>query len=217
VCYGCSRVFWPLFSIPLACITKRCATAVAAIVLAAGGSARFQGVTHKLLVPFRGKPLALWAIEAALQAGLDETVVVSGAVDLSQVMPAGVTLIGNVSWRQGLAGSLAGALRWCEYQRYDGAVVGLADQPLVPASAWIKVASVAAMPSAGPVVVAVYNHKRRNPVYLDRSIWSLLPSSGDAGARTLMVRHPELVAEVDCDGDPSDIDTVDDLERLERL
>ncbi len=183
-------------------------------MLAAGGSTRFQGATHKLLVPFRGKPLALWAIEAALQAGLDETVVVSGAVDLTEIVPAGVTLIRNDHWQQGLSGSLAGAVRWCEYQQYDGVVVGLADQPLIPASAWIRVASAAALPSTRPVVAATYGHKRRNPVYLDRSVWSLLPSSGDAGARALMGRHPELIVEVGCDGDPSDIDTLEDLDRL---
>ncbi|MHB8262405.1 MAG: nucleotidyltransferase family protein [Acidimicrobiales bacterium] len=201
-------------SSPSVTTARRRATAVAAVVLAAGGSARFQGATHKLLVPFRGKPLALWAIEAALQASLDETVVVSGAVDLAEIVPGGVTLIRNDHWQQGLSGSLAGAVRWCEYQQYDGVVVGLADQPLVPASAWIRVASAAALPCARPVVAAVYRQMRRNPVYLDRSVWPLLPTSGDAGARTLMVRHPELVAELDCDGDPSDIDTIEDLDRL---
>jgi nicotine blue oxidoreductase len=41
--------------------------------------------------------------------------------------------------------------------------------------------------------------------------------SGDRGARAVLARHPELVTEVPCDdvADPADVDTVEDLRRLE--
>ena len=51
------------------------------------------------------------------------------------------------------------------------------------------------------------------PVRLDAEIWSMLPSSGDEGARSLARAHPELVREVACVGATDDIDTPEDLQR----
>lgn len=180
---------------------------MAAVVLAAGGARRFSGPSHKLLAPFRGRPLVTWPVAAALAAGLDETVVVSGAVDLVEVLPEGVTILDNRSWAGGQATSLAVALDWCRRRGHGGAVVGLGDQPLVPASAWSAVAGA----TGRPIVVATYEGRRRHPVRLDRRVWPLLPVTGDQGARTLMARRPDLVAEVACQGDPADVDTVEDL------
>ncbi len=52
---------------------------------------------------------------------------------------------------------------------------------------------------------------------LDRSLWpETMTLQGDVGARTLMRTH--TVTEVDCTGtgDPTDVDTLDDLRALER-
>lgn len=178
----------------------------AAVVLCAGGSSRFHA-GPKLLAPFRGRKLVEWAVEAALSAGLDETVVVTGAVDLSAALPAGVTVLANPSWSDGLARSLAVALDWCERRRHAAAVVGLGDQPFVTGSCWAAVAS-----SDAPMAVATYAGRRGNPVRLDRSVWPMLELAGDLGGRQLMARRPELVAEVACEGDPRDVDTVEELE-----
>jgi molybdenum cofactor cytidylyltransferase len=182
----------------------------AAVVLAAGGGKRFAGVpgaAHKLLAPFRGRSVLSWALDAAVGADFDETVIVLGAIDFD--LPNGVTAIRNPRWAEGQAGSLAVAVAHARARGHDAIVVGLADQPLVTTEAWRLVGA----SHSSPIAVATYEGSRRNPVRLAAAIWDRLPLTGDTGARGLIALHPELVEDVPCPGTPVDIDTVEDLHR----
>jgi CTP:molybdopterin cytidylyltransferase MocA len=180
----------------------------AAVVLAAGGGSRFTADVPKLLAPFRGRPLVAWAVESALAAGLDQTLVVVGAVDLSSAMPPGLTVVENDRWAEGMATSVRAAVAAAGDAGHQAVVIAPGDQPLVPPSAWRAVAA-----SPADVATATFGGRRRPPVRLAREVWPLLPASGDEGARALMRRRPDLVGEVACPGEPADIDTVEDLER----
>ena len=180
---------------------------VAAVVLAAGGGSRFTGATHKLLAPFRGSTVLGHAIDHAIGAGLDETIVVLGSLDVE--LPRSVTRVWNHAWQQGLATSLWAALDHAAGAGHDAVVVGLGDQPLVAAEAWRAVAAC----DRSAICVATYDGRRANPVRVAAEAWPLLPTSGDVGGRALMARHPELVTEVPCAGTAGDIDTGGDLHR----
>ena len=188
---------------------------VAAVVLAAGAGRRFNRDDPearpgaKLLVDLAGRPVVRWAIDAASAAGADEVIVVSGAADLSTVVPGGVTVLDNPDWSTGQASSLAVALRWCEQRGHARAVIGLGDMPGLTGEAWRRVAGC----EGGPLVFATYDGRRGHPVALDAEVWALLATSGDEGARSLAREHPEWVCEVACNGAPNDIDVPEDLER----
>ncbi len=204
---------------------------VAGVLLAAGEGSRFAASVHssdsmvstesvpphKLLVDFRGRPLAAWAVEALLTVSFDQSYLVTGSVDLEPALTwlrhnrrslplADLTLVTNKRWSAGQATSIGTALDRAIEDGHQAVVIGLADQPLVPASAWSSVAD-----GDGPIVVATFAGERRPPVKLDRSVWPRIPRVGDAGARSVIRAHPELVSEVPCLGNPVDIDTVKDL------
>jgi CTP:molybdopterin cytidylyltransferase MocA len=179
----------------------------AAVVLAAGGGSRFSGETHKLLARLGDRTVVEHALGAALAAGLDATYVVVGAVELPETGLA--TVIRNDRWAEGQATSLLAAIEAAGSAGHDAVVVGLGDQPFVSAEAWGAVAAA----TSTPIATATFDGARRPPVRLASDVWSLLPTSGDEGARALMRERPDLVSEVPCPGTPADIDTVEDLHR----
>lgn len=177
------------------------------MVLAAGGGTRFAGSAHKLRTPFRGRPLVAWAVDAALGAALDEVIVVTGAVDLADLLPPRVTRVDNGEWADGIASSLVAGVAAAEQAGHHAVVIGLGDQPFVTSDAWREVG----LSTRAPIVVATYDGKRRNPVRLASAVWPLLDRTGDEGARSLMRRRPDLVGEVACTGTAADVDTLEDL------
>lgn len=181
-----------------------------AVILAAGSSSRFAA-GWKQVAEFRGRPLVAIAAQAALDAGcFSAVVVVAGAAPLDGVLPDGVRVVENPNWASGQASSLQVGVEAARQLGAQAVVVGLADQPMVPAESWLRVSQ---CETDLPIVVATYDGERGNPVRLGALIWDELPDEGDEGARVLLGRRPELVAAVACPGDASDVDTVEDLDR----
>jgi len=186
----------------------------AAVLLAAGGGTRFAGPVHKLRAASGdGRPLVSHAFDALVGSGLPLLAVVTGSEAIDDLVPDGVATVPNPRWAEGQATSLARAVEWAAANGADAVVVGLADQPGITASAWRAVAAA----DATPIAIATYGGRRGHPVRLHRDVWARLPTDGDAGARAVIASNPELVTEVPCDGDPVDVDTVEDLERVREL
>lgn len=177
-----------------------------AVLLAAGQGSRFIGSSHKLVSPLRGRPLYMWAIDSIEAADFAHVVVVTGCVELD--LPQWVVRAHNPRWDEGQATSLQCGIAAAATLGATTVVVGLADQPFVTTQAWRAVAM-----AHTPIAVATYDGVRGNPVRLDRSIWSLLATEGDHGARSLLSQRPDLVGEVACLGSSSDIDTMEELQQ----
>ena len=192
-------------------------TGVWAIVLAAGGGSRFGG--GKLLARLGGQPILEVVLHNLREAPVDEIIVVVGA-DAERLREVceryGVRTVANEEWELGQSTSVLAGLRACGG---EAAVVLLGDQPFVGAEAVERL--VAAFAEGAKVAVATYGGKRRNPVLFSREVWPLLEAelAGDEGARSVLQRHPDLVVDVPCEGvgDPTDVDTREDLKRLEEM
>lgn len=203
-----------------ACHTERVAgTDVVVVLLAAGSGSRFAGTGHKLLATLPGpEPRTVFgrALCHATDAAIGPVVVVTGALDAALLaadpataeLLAGALVRANPRWADGQATSIHVGLDAARELGAAAAVVGLADQPFVPAEAWQAVAA-----GGASIAVATYAGRRGNPVRLDADVWDLLPHAGDEGARVLMRARPDLVVEVPCTGSPADIDTEEDLHR----
>ena len=195
------------------------ATGVSAILLAAGAGSRFGG--GKLLAPFRGRSLIEVSLANLADAPVDETVVVVGD-DAGRLRaacePYGAAVVENPDWAQGQSTSVRVGLEALGPEAL-AAVVLLADQPLVGAGAVRRL--VEAFEGGAEVATATYGGRPRNPVLFSRGVWPMLVAelAGDEGARPFLRRHPELVVGVPCDGvgDPADVDTAEDLRRLEGM
>ena len=181
---------------------------IAAVLLAAGAGSRFDGVEHKLLADLQGRPVVSWSLDAVLAAGFNEVFVVTGSVDLGDLLPPEVSVVHADRWAEGQALTIQAGIAAADAAGHDAVVIGLADQPFVPASAWRSIGA-----SRGVIVTATFEQKRRPPVKLERAAWPLLPTEGDGGARELMQLRPDLVSEVPCSGTAADIDTAEDLAR----
>jgi CTP:molybdopterin cytidylyltransferase MocA len=187
----------------------------AVVVLAAGGSTRFGGA--KQLAPLGSASVLHRSLEAARCSGLTPVSCVLGAEieRIRPTVPSGVEIVDHPGWQEGLASSLRAAIRTFDSDSTIRAVVvALGDQPLIGSEAYRRLDQVHRR-SGAAFVVATYGAMRAHPVLLGRQLWpELLELSGDVGARQLMGRHP--VTEVACDdtGDPRDVDTPADLERL---
>jgi len=192
-------------------------------LLAAGAGSRFGG--GKLLAPYRGRPLIETILSALREAPVDEIIAVVGesAGDEGERLRRVCTLYGartveNPRWEEGISTSVKRGLSACTPDA-RAAVVALADQPLVGSVAVKRL--VLAFGEGADVAVAAYGGRPRNPALFARGMWPMLEEelSGDEGARKFIRRHPELVTEVPCDdvASPADVDTVEDLRRLEGI
>lgn len=188
----------------------------AVVLLAAGAGSRFEGSVHKLSarLPENDHEAAATvlerAIDHALAADVGPVIVVTGAAidTVPDRFLDRVILHHNPRWAEGQMTSVRAGLEGAVELGASAVVIGLGDQPFISPQAWRAVAQ-----SPGPIAVATYDGHRGNPVRLNASVWDLLPTTGDEGARSLMRVRPELVREVPCTGSPADIDTAEDLSR----
>jgi len=193
---------------------------VAAVILAAGRSTRMGG-PNKLLAELEGKKLVRIATEHALASKAGEVIVVTGhQAELVEQALAGlkVKFVRNPDFAGGLASSVKSGISAVS-AKADGAVICLGDMPLIDARLIDRLIESFAPDRGNLIVLPVADGRRGNPVLWSRRFFSeLMTLDGDIGARHLITKHGEAVAEVPVDGESAflDIDTPQALESARR-
>ncbi len=175
--------------------------AATGIVLAAGSGSRLGRPKAELVVD--GARLVDRAVAVLRDGGCDEVV----AVVRPGTTVRGARVVENTAPERGMGSSLRLGLAAATGTR---AVVLLVDLPGVGSDAVRALLRVDAA-----VAVATYGGRRGHPVLFRADTWDGVAAlaDGDTGAREFLRAHPELVVDVPCEGDPTDLDTPADLTR----
>jgi nicotine blue oxidoreductase len=164
-----------------------------------------------------GQSLAVRGVALLRAGGAAPVIVVTGAAELADRVDD-VLCVHNPDWSTGMGSSLATGLAAVP-PGCDAAVVALADQPLVGPESVRRL--IAAYRAGASVAVACYDGQPRNPVLISREHWPevVALAAGDVGARPFLRARPDLVRRVECadTGRPDDIDSPEDLARVEEL
>jgi molybdenum cofactor cytidylyltransferase len=193
---------------------------VVAVILAAGRSTRMGG-PNKLLAELGGRTLVRIVTEQALASKASSVIVVTGH-QADQVEKAlhglKVKFVRNPDFAAGLASSVKAGIAAVP-EAADGAVVCLGDMPMIDAHLIDRLIEAFAPDRGHLIAVPVSDNRRGNPVLWSRRFFGeLMTLDGDIGARHLIARHSEAVAEVAVEGHGAflDIDTPQALEAARR-
>jgi len=183
---------------------------VGAIVLAAGEGRRFGG--NKLIVTVDGEPVITRVLRAL--NGIDRVIIVGAYAEELLHYLRNEVVIYNPNYREGISTSIRLGLRF--FQDYDAVLIVLGDMPLITRETINKIINT--YREGCTAVIPTHKGLRGNPVLIHRSLFNeLMRLKGDVGARELL-RDRADVCYVECGPEViMDIDTLDDLARIERI
>ena len=186
---------------------------VAGVVLAAGGSERFE--SPKQVAALEGRPLLEHAVGQLAGGPLERIVVVLGGnagrvraeTDLGPV-----EIVICHDWAQGMSASLKAGIG--AVSDAEAALVVLGDQPRLSAASVARV--LGARRPGVDFIRATYGGKPGHPALLERGIFERVHGlQGDRGAGSIAADVATALVPCDDLGWPGDVDTIEDLRRLE--
>jgi molybdenum cofactor cytidylyltransferase len=188
------------------------------IVLAAGRGTRFAGPRHKLVQPLGAGHVLGQTIGHAIQSGLPVVVVTTESLAAEAtrwVARRDVVVLPEVGQGAGqpLGMGYSIACGVAARPHAEGWLVLPGDMPLVRPESLQAVAKALA---EHLVVYAQHHGRRGHPVGFAAELFSdLVQLSGDEGARRVVARYPSVGLELPDPGVLVDVDTAEDLRRLQ--
>jgi molybdenum cofactor cytidylyltransferase len=189
---------------------------IGAVILAAGESSRLG--QPKQLVQFRGKSLVRRAADAATEAGCSPITIVLGSDSKKiedELAGTGVAIVKNENWRAGIGTSIRAGVQnlLSQAPNLEAIVLLVCDQPFVDARV-IKGLIELRQKTNKSIVASAYSGTLGVPALFNRSCFQeLLALGDDTGAKSIIMRNRERVAEFPFPQGEIDIDTVADYEK----
>jgi molybdenum cofactor cytidylyltransferase len=205
-------------SVPAPALAPRRGRQVAAVVLAAGRSRRMAPLNKLLVADDQGVPMVARVVDNVLASHARPVVVVTGYEhERVEAALAGKPVLFAYApdFAEGLSASLKAGLGAVPPEA-EGVVVCLGDMPLV-AGPMIDRMIAAFDPEEGrAIVMPTFRGKQGNPMLWAREFLAeMMAITGDVGARHLVGKHADRVAEVEMADDAvlRDFDTTDALKK----
>ena len=189
---------------------------IGTILLAAGASTRLG--KQKQTLDFHGTCLLQKAIIEIQNSSKGELIVVLGhdALKLSKIAnDVDATFVINPDWEKGMGNSLKfGLQEILEVEpELDAVIITVCDQPYMDSSHLKKMAD--SFLNGSKIVASCYIHALGVPVLFDKSYFDELMSiSDDAGAKSIVMNHPNEIEKIALRKGEIDIDEPEDLEHL---
>jgi molybdenum cofactor cytidylyltransferase len=197
----------------------RSAPIIAAVVLAAGRSRRMAPHNKLLMADRAGKPMIARVVDNVLSSKARPILVVTGHQPNEIEHALGgrpVRYVHAADYAEGLSASLKAGVAAVPPEA-AAALICLGDMPLVTGRMIDRLLEAYDADEGRLIVLPTFRGKQGNPMLWDRRFFpEILEISGDSGARFLLSKHMENVAEVEMADDAvlRDFDTVESLAEL---
>jgi molybdenum cofactor cytidylyltransferase len=200
-------------------VAPRSAPTIAAVVLGAGRSRRMAPHNKLLIADKTGKPMIARVVDNVLSSNARPILVVLGHMAEQVEHALGgrpVRYVHAADYAEGLSASLKAGIAAVPPE-CAAALVCLGDMPLVTGRMIDRLLAAYDPDEGRLIVLPVFHGKQGNPMLWDRRFFpEILGISGDSGARFLIGKHMESVAEVEMADDAvlRDFDTTESLATL---
>lgn len=188
------------------------------LILAAGSSSRLG--QPKQLVEFQGETLIRRITRTALSICNDVLVVLGANAELIEQdlhpFSEQINTIFNPNWQEGMGTSIKiGTEKLAP--NTDAIIILLCDQPYVNSEKLQKMLQIFAN-FHQPIIACEYKNQLGVPMLFDKTIFpELLNLQGDKGARAFLHKYTGRIGIVDFQEGSFDIDTLEDLNKLNTL
>lgn len=186
------------------------------LILAAGNSSRLG--QPKQLLQFKGKSLLSHVVSQALEI-TQAVVIVTGSKNDeigNEIQDLKALAAENSNWQEGMGSSISSGLQKLldNFPTIENVIISVCDQPFIEASVFLELIS-KQKDSQKNIVGSAYSKTLGTPVLFTKKYFlELIALSGNEGAKKLLIKFQEDVAQINFEKGAIDIDTIEDYEQL---